>query len=94
MAPRIILSALPLGSCMVGGAIHQFNPMKTSMTTAHSVSTVARLSVVICHQSELSMICSTIHHTMSPTPSIGAMNLEEGREGGGGEGGGEGGRER
>ncbi len=62
----------------MGGAIHQFRPMKTSRTTAHSVRTVARLSVVICHQvSGLFTICSTIHQIMSPTPSIGAMNLQD-----------------
>ena len=51
--------------------------MKTSRTTAHSVRTVARLSIVICHQvSGLSMILSTIHQMMRPMPSMGATNLQ------------------
>lgn len=73
---RIFFFVGLLGSYTVGGAIHQLRPMKTSKTRAHSVRTVASVSTSICHQvSGLLMICSTIHHTISPTPSKGAMNL-------------------
>ena len=36
---------------------------------------MARLSVENCHQSGSVRMVSTIHHTSSPTPSMGATNL-------------------
>ena len=66
-----------LGSLIMSGANHQLRPMQISMTTAHSVRMVARLWLVICHQCLSSLIWSTPHQTMRPTPSMGTTTLQE-----------------
>ena len=42
-----------------------------------SARVVARLVVVMCHQlSGFSLISSTIHHPITPSPSMGAIKLK------------------
>ncbi len=62
---------------MTRGLTHQLRPIATSSRKAHSASVMKRESSVTCHQvSGLLMMVSTIHHPMSPTPSIGAISLQ------------------
>ena len=62
---------------MTRGFIHQLRPIATSSRKVHSASVTRREVSVTCHQSPgLLTMVSTIHHMMSPTPSIGAISLQ------------------
>lgn len=76
--PKILAKVRFWGLRISSGLIHQLSPTRRASTTTHSVRTVARLSIVICHQVPVLLaISSAIHHIISPTPSMGAMKLQK-----------------